>query len=198
MTIELLSPLIALAGVIISILVSAFVSARQSKLEIKKLRTELQMSYASKLVDKRMETYPVLFKLISEFEKVSKYGSLQKPMADKLLREILQWDSSHSLFMGSYAIRKYTWFRKFIFSLTKMSKKEFEIYVSQDENKKVIVRQIRDLEFALKQDLGVFVVDFPDMDKNLSSNSEVSDLVYKQLKRNTVVPVNPAESQPKN
>src|SRR5215217_3936732 len=101
MTIELLSPLIALIGVLISIFASAFVSTRQSKIEIKKLRTELQMAYASKLVDKRMDTYPILFKLISDFEKACKYRMVQKPEADKLLKDVLQWDSSYSLFMGS-------------------------------------------------------------------------------------------------
>jgi hypothetical protein len=179
MTLELLSPLIALAGVVISIIASVLVSARQSKLEIKKLRTELQMSYASKLVDKRMEAYPVLFKLISDFEKASKYRIVQKPEADKLLKDILEWDSSSALFMSSNAIRKYTLFRKFIRSLTDMPKKEFDIYVSDDENRQLIARQVREVEIALKQDLGVFVVDFPDVDKNLGSYSEYSELVHK-------------------
>ena len=92
MTLEQLSPIIALAGVVISIVASVLVSARQSKLEIKKLRTELQMSYASKLVDKRMEAYPLLFKLIIDFEKSAKYRVAQKADADKLLKNILEWD----------------------------------------------------------------------------------------------------------
>ena len=73
-------------------------------------------------------------------------------------------------------------FRKFIRSLTEMPKKEFDLYALDDENRKAMARQVRELEIALKQDLGVFVVDFPDVDKNLSSYSEYSELVHKRGK----------------
>ena len=180
MTIELLSPLIALAGILISILASGFVSSRQSKIEIKKLRTELQMAYANKLVDKRMETYPVLSKLISDFEKAFKYGMIQKPVVDKLFKQILLWDSSYAVFMSSHTIRKYVKFRNFIFSLKELPKKDFDDFFSNQETRKSAVHQIRELEIGLQQDLGVFVVDFPDVDKNIISYTEVSELVHKR------------------
>lgn len=183
MSLELLTSLIALAGVVISILASAFVSSRQSKIEVKKLRTDLQMTYVSKLIDKRLEAYPALFKPISDFEESLKYGSRQKSSADKLLKSILEWDASHVLFMSSNAIRKYVKFRKLIRTLREMPKAEFDNHVLIEENRKAIVRQIRELETALKQDLGVYVIDFPDVDKNFSSYTEVSELVHNPKKR---------------
>lgn len=178
MPIELLSSLIALAGVLVSILVSAFVGSRQSKIEVKKLRTDLQLTYVSKLIDKRLEAYPALFKPISEFERVLKYGTRQKSAADKLLKALLVWDASQVLFMSSNAIRKYVNLRKLIRTLCAMSKAEFDNYVSIEENRKAIVRQIREMEIALKQDLGVYIIDFPDVDKSMSSYAEVSELVH--------------------
>ena len=183
MSIELLSPLIALGGVLISIFASAFVSSRQSKVEIKKLRTELQMTYVSKLIDKRLETYPALFKPISEFEENLKNGPRRKSSADKLLKVMLEWDSSSALFMSSYAIRKYVKLREIIRTLSKISKVEFDERVSIKNNRDSIVLQIREFEIALKQDLGVYVIDFPDVDKKFSSYTEVSEHVHNSKKR---------------
>lgn len=152
---ELLSPIVALAGVIISILASAFVSSRQSKLEVKKLRTGLQMTYVSKLIDKRLEAYPALFKPISEFEENLKNGIRRKSSADKLLKMMLA------------------------------SKVEFDEHVSTKENRDSIVLQIREFEIALKQDLGVYVIDFPDVDNNISSYAKVSELVHNSKRKSS-------------
>src|SRR5688572_25550686 len=107
MSTELISSLIALSGIVISILASSFVNARQTKIEIKKLRTEMQLTYASKLIDKRMETYPSLYKLISDFEKLIRFGNLTKQGTDKFFKEILQWDSANAIFLSGYTASTY-------------------------------------------------------------------------------------------
>lgn len=179
MSTELLSSLIALAGIVISILASSLLNARQTKVEIKKLRTELQLAYASKLIDKRMETYPLLFKLISSFEKVIRFGDLTKADTDKFVKEILEWDSSNAIFMSGHTVKTYAKFRSFMLPITKMSKSEFTQAYSTETEKRAIVEEIRKVETAIKQDLGVYIVEFPEVDRNLTTYSDVEELSKK-------------------
>lgn len=186
---ELLPSLIALAGVAVSIIASVLVSVRQSKIEIKKLKTDLQMAYANKLVDKRMEAYPILFKLMSNFEKAIRSGTVDTTTVNTLLDNISDWNSSYSLFTSSYTIRRYIYFRSSIEWLKQNpdvdpprqnSDAEIKSQLLDKELRKEMIGYMRELETALKHDLGVFVVDFPYADKDASTYSEVSELYHKQ------------------
>lgn len=179
MSTELLSSMIALAGIVISILASTLLNARQTKVEIKKLRTELQLAYASKLIDKRMETYPILFKLISSFEKLIRFGNLTKMETDKFVKEILEWDSSNAIFMSGHTVKTYAKFRSFMMPIARMTKTEFTEAYSTEAAKRTIVEEIRKVETAIKQDLGVYIVEFPDVDRNLTTYSDVEELSKK-------------------
>jgi len=179
MSIEVLSALIALSGIVISILTSTLVTARQTKVEIQKIRTELQLAYASKLVDKRLETYPILFKLISNFDKRIRFGNLTKPETDRFFREMLEWDSSNALFMSGHTVKTYAKFRSFLRTITKLSKAEFIETFSTETAKRTIVEELRKVETTLKQDLGVYVVEFPQVDKDLTTYSDIEELSKK-------------------
>lgn len=51
---------IALTGITLSALTSFYISTRQSKIEIRKLRDEYSHRYAGKVFEKRLESYPKL------------------------------------------------------------------------------------------------------------------------------------------
>jgi hypothetical protein len=179
MSSELLPSLIALAGVAVSVLASSYLSARQTKIEIKKLRTELQLAYASKLIDKRIETYPVLYKLISDFQKLIHSGKLTKQETDKFVGKMLEWDSTNAIYMSGHTVKTYTKFRSFILPIVRMTKPEFAESYNTEVAKRMIIEELRKVEIALKQDLGVYIVEFPDIDRNLTTYSEVEELSEK-------------------
>jgi hypothetical protein len=53
--------IIALLGVLLSIIASLFVSIRQYRTESQKIRSEYLHLYAGKLFDRRMDKYPIIF-----------------------------------------------------------------------------------------------------------------------------------------
>ena len=78
MSIEIVTALIALGGVFLSVVVSLITNSRQTANELAKLRTEIQQSYAGKLLEKRLEIYPQTYMLLSDFAKKLEEGTFTK------------------------------------------------------------------------------------------------------------------------
>jgi hypothetical protein len=81
--------------------------------------------------------------------------------------------------MSGHTVKTYAKFRSFMLPITKMSKEEFTKAYSMQEAKRTIVEEIRKVETALKQDLGVYIVEFPEVDRNLTTYSDVEELSKK-------------------
>lgn len=162
MPVEILVALIAFIGVVLSVLASLFASLRATRTEVEKLRGELQQTYTGKLLERRLDTYPDLYKLISDFLKEIQFGTLTKPKLDKLLTEIIEWDSSHAIFLSMSAGSKLYDFRK---KLSTELASTIDETLTGEEFLKDMRKQIEELEVALKNDLGIYVVEFSDFNK---------------------------------
>jgi hypothetical protein len=58
MPVEIIVALVALAGVLVSVVASVLTSVRLVNVELQKLRTEIQQTCAGELLKKRLRVYP--------------------------------------------------------------------------------------------------------------------------------------------
>lgn len=101
MSTEITVALIAFCGAVLSIIASALISTRQTNIELQKLRTEIRQTYADKLLEKRLEVYPALYFLLSDFLKsILKLRIVSKESISKLRAEIDDWDSKHAVLLS--------------------------------------------------------------------------------------------------
>ena len=180
MSTEIITAIIAFSGVVISIVASITVSLRQTTIELRKVRTEIQQTYMNKLLEKRIEKYPSLYKLLSDFDKSIRYGNLRKKDVDELFKKILAWDSENAIFLSGQAVKTYVAFRIVLSKVVKLSEKDFHQNFIINNEKKQLLAQANEVEVALKNDLGIFVVEFPDTDKGIRSYQEANVMAEKK------------------
>ena len=153
MSSELVASLIALFGVIASVLVSFFVGQRQMKTQIDSLRIQVEQTYTSKLYEKRLEVYPLLFEIMSSFsKKIRDRGDITKKTLDDFVSQFNEWDSKHSIYTSELTLRQLIRMLRLIKSYKKSSEAKF----SKRKLTSELLPQMLDLELTLKTELGVF------------------------------------------
>ncbi len=172
---EVVAAMIAFVGGIVSVAVSLYISLRQTRSELQKLRTEIQQSYAEKLLAKRIEVYPGLYHLLSDFTKgVRESGAVSKAAVKELQTKIADWNSKYAVFLSEDA-NEFDWrFRKRLAELVSKTegdfKREFENPTALSE-----LTQIADkVKLGLKTDLGIFSVELPEGTKKYKSFEELA------------------------
>ncbi len=172
---ELQIALISLSGVLISVLVSVFISLRATNTELQKLRTEIQQTYMNKVLEKRIETYPALYCLLSDFAKKSWLEPFSKKEITSLYRDTNGWHSKYSiLFSAQTNVVSY----RFFGVLRELLKKKF----SSDEVHEFVNGALAEFELALKSDIGIYVVEFSDPQKRFHTYTDLTNAVSKQNK----------------
>lgn len=167
---EIVIALISLGGVVLSVLISFLTSLRLTRTELEKLRSEIKKTYADRLLSKRLETYPSLYYLTSNFIKEIQYGSVDNLLLDEFRTQLIEWDSRNAIFLSSYASRKiYSLRRRLVTELKQLTDEELK---NQDLLKD-LRNQVESLEVALRNDIGVYVVEFSDPDVRFSSFKEI-------------------------
>lgn len=173
MSTEIVVAFIAFLGVAISILSSVFISRKQTVLELQKMRTEIRQTYAGKLLERRLDIYPEMYRILSDFTKKIESGEFTKAALQQFKNEIDSWDSKHAiLFSGPTNITAYR-FRKELRRLTNLTDNEFNNGFESEDAISDFRHKIGNYELALKSDLGIYVVDSGDTSKRIES--------YKQL-----------------
>jgi hypothetical protein len=114
MSTAIVTAIIAFTGVVASVVASLFTSKRQADIEVQKLRAEIRQTYAGKLLEKRIDVYPALYKLLSDFDKMLRLDKVSRSVVEELLRQIFEWDSENALIMSGYAGRILYEFRKLL------------------------------------------------------------------------------------
>jgi len=173
MSIELVTSLIALGGVLLSVVVSLITNSRQTANELTKLRTEIQQSYAGKLLEKRLEVYPQTYLLLSEFGKKLELGAFTKRDLELLYKKLNELDSTASILFSGHTGNIAFHLRRFLTELLKLTIDE----IKKPEKIKEIKKRIGEFELALKSDLGIYVVEFADPSKRFSSYGDVHKAV---------------------
>jgi hypothetical protein len=175
MSIEIVTALIALGGVLLSVIVSLITNSRQTANELAKLRSEIQQSYAGKLLEKRLEVYPHTYALLSEFAKKLETGTFTIKDLESLYKDVNELNPKTSIFFSAHTGDVSFWFRKTLRDLLKLTIEELKTPEKLGEIKKIVSR----FELSLKSDLGIYVVEFSDPSKRFSSYSETHQAVIK-------------------
>ncbi len=146
---DLFAPLVALGGVILSVLFSYLASKRSIDNELRKLRIEAQRAYDSKVLESRISTYPQLYFLLSDLAKTTRRSGFSNDMLEAFIAKVDDWDSRNSLFMSLHTASTCYEFRAFIRQVIPTLVAEL---AKVDRN---FLDRIGMLEFALKSDLGI-------------------------------------------
>lgn len=167
---EIVIALISFTGVVLSVLISFLTSSRLTRTELEKLRSEVKKTYADRLLSKRLETYPGLYYLASNFLKEIQYGSVDNLLLNEFRTQLIEWDSKNAIFLSSYASRKlYSLRRRLVRELKQLTDEELK----DQDLLKDLQKQVERLEVALRNDIGVYVVEFSDPDVRFSSFEEI-------------------------
>jgi hypothetical protein len=156
---------ITLVGVAVGVVASWNNSSRIAKTETQKLRIEIQQTYAGKLLEKRLETYPSLYRYLSDFVKLIEFQTVSKVSLQELRTNLETWDSQYSLFFSGYTTDRFHEFRVFVAEISQMPDEDVRKIFSETDGKTALKRRIAEVELALKADLGIYIVEFPEASK---------------------------------
>jgi hypothetical protein len=167
--------LIGVCGVALSAAVSWAVSAYQVRASIQKIRLEMQRIYAERLLDARLERYESAYAAIEKTAKGVQRRTTTHLEFQKFCSLIDDWHTSHGFVLSSGTNgRFYTQIRK-LKRISESSEAAFRERLADHPKRRELVRDLWVLELALKNDLGVFEVEFFDPSKRFSSYAEVDE-----------------------
>ena len=172
---EIIVSLIALIGVLISALVSLFISKAEVNSRIKNLRYEIQQTYAANLQEKRMEVYPALYTLLSEFTNRIQNRTLSLDWLKGFYADLCEWDAKHALFLSARTNGLAYKFRRFIRNISETNSTALEQRLKTPEKRQQLIRKAWELELALKNDLGIFQVEFFNPEKIFDTYDDISE-----------------------
>lgn len=175
MSSELITSLSTLVGVIVSVLVSLWINSRQTANELTKLRTEIQQSYADRLLEKRLEVYPQTYAALSDFSKKLELGKVSRVEFQELRDRVADLDSFSAILFSGHTGNAAFFFRQFMNKVLASHDSIFDDQETLANVKKII----SEFELSLKSDLGVYVVDFADPEKRFVDYDDVYNEVKK-------------------
>lgn len=153
MSTEILASILALSGIVFSVLISYLSSRLQIKNELQKLRIEAESAYTSKLFEKRFEVYPKLFEITSSFAKKIRSGETTLPDYDSFVQQMYEWDNKNSIFVSPITLQELVEMLQLIRKSNKAFRKNG---ISKKDLREEFIPQLTDLELSLKTELGVF------------------------------------------
>jgi hypothetical protein len=182
---EIAVALIALAGVVFSVIVSVLVSMRQTNTELERLRVEIRQIYTDKLVEKRLEVYPAFYALLSSFAKeVSDHGVVTNEGVVTLRAQLSKLDSKCALLFSSHTGHIAYNFRLWLKELAQQPDQELRQMYQTPESIREIRHKVDEFEVALKSDIGIYTVELSDTSPDFQSYKEVnSELARKKTHR---------------
>ena len=157
---EVIAAIIALTGVVLSIVISFVTSRRAIQLELRKLRLQAQQTYESKLLEIRLAVYPEVYSYLSSFIKEAQRNLLSKTAVETLLSKLDEWDSKNSIYLSGDASNTLYDFRAELFGLLKESDEELTRKFRSIDFLCKLRDQIVECELALRCDLGIYGLDF--------------------------------------
>jgi hypothetical protein len=182
MSMEITVALISLVGVVFSILVSLIAGRRVANIEMQKLRLEIQQTYASKLIERRLEVYPEITSLLSKLVKTIRFTSLTQETFQEFRNQFEELDTNYSVLFSAKTGIIFHKFHNTMVEISKLSDSDIRKKFDSEIEIEKFQRQIGKVELALKNDLGIYVVEFSDPNKSFEDYDEISIAVTKPAK----------------
>jgi hypothetical protein len=167
-------PFISLSGILISALISWFISKNQVSASIDKIRYDLQNTYVQALQNERIKQYPQLFSAVETYVKEIQTRSITFDKVRTFYKSIDDWHTGNGLLLSFDTNRRiYKLLRKQRQICT--SKEDAWINrINNDKKRQELIRDAWEIELGLKNDIGVFQIEFFDPDKKLRSYNEMN------------------------
>jgi hypothetical protein len=146
---------ISVLGVIISVMVSVIITRQQNKVELEKITRQLEQAYAKSLFDKRVETYPQLYYLLSNYSKTIQYNKQNVKNLIELRDEIDDWNSHYGLFFTSSTGKLSGTFRGYLKTILAEGAKS----IIKDEDWNNIRRMLYHFEKSIRAEIGVATIE---------------------------------------
>ena len=184
MDVNLVSALIALTGIVLSALTSFYISTRQSKIEIRKLRDEYSHRYAGRVFEKRLEAYPKIVEpLVVFFQKVNLFKikrdkRYQTKVEDirNLLQVLLDWDAQNAILYSVELQNLMHDTHRNLYKIINRPNDELRDLVTDDAFLIELRNELFKLFLALKNDLGIYSFESPAVITGFKSPNTVKDL----------------------
>jgi len=180
MQVDILTAIIALLGVLLSAFISYRVSLRQTKIEFDKHSEQIKQEFSRRLFEKRMSVYPELYSFLSNFGKSLVFGTPSKKDLELLFSQIQNWDSLNAILFSAPTGLPVYHLRIKIYELLKKPESELSKILNSPEDQKNLIREIQEVELALKTELGIYAIESPTKIKDFASYKtyrEVTDSI---------------------
>lgn len=168
---------VALIGVVLSVIASLFVSRWQTKTEILKLRSELEQIYAEDILKKRLEIYPGLYSALAGVVRLIEFNEFSRSDLVELQSQMEDWVENNGLLMSGNTGLTFHLFRLKLRKLLKIENEEFREQAKNVAFLREVRNSIQEMELALKTDLGIYVVEFPEENQKFKSYREIEDFL---------------------
>ncbi len=166
--------IIALLGVLISVVASVIVSIRQFRNESQKLRNEYLHLYAGKLFDKRMIAYPQIFEpVVFIIERINLSKPISPDELEKFGNKLLDWNPKNSHLLSAHSEQL---MHRLYIDLNSMTKEERETLANNHNSLKELKGKLLEFYLALKGDLGVYALVSPSVITEFKAPVSIKDV----------------------
>jgi len=170
---ESIAAIISLIGVGLSIYFSVRASRMQTDVELNKLKQENKLAYTPQILEKRLERYPQLYRIISTYQNRIRVEGISSKNLGALYEDMLEWEYENAILVSSRTKMILLDLYKQIRNMIRDKEKDPSM-----QGRKEVIRCLSQLELNLKGDLGIFVVEFPEGDKDyFDSYLDLADAV---------------------
>ena len=117
--------IISIISGIITLITSVLITTIKNRSELLKIHVELEQKYATSLFEKRLNVYPTLFKILSDFNKLIEYNIQTKDKLLELQKNLDEWNNEYAILLTTTSSRMAYSYRYYLIDLfQKYSKKD--------------------------------------------------------------------------
>ncbi len=157
-----------------SLLTAYFTTLKTIRTEKDKINSNTQLAYSNKILDKRLEVYPQFYSLISDIAKKLFYDSCTFEDLQEFQKNLDALDSKYVIFFSSLSTAEMGNLRRLLRNIIKL-----KTYPLIDETKTHFFQALGNVENSLKQDIGIYIVEFDDPERKIDTYS------YQNVNRQT-------------
>jgi hypothetical protein len=143
--------------------------------EVERLRFEIQRSYATNLNNKRLEVYPTLYRLLNDYTLSIQTRSLSFEKLKTLHDEVSEWYGQNGLILGARTNSLLYVFLRTIRGIVRKSETAFANRLDSSGKRKQLILEAWNIQIGLKNDIGVYQVEFHNPKTRFSSHREIDE-----------------------
>ncbi|HTE23669.1 hypothetical protein [Flavitalea sp.] len=155
----------AIATVITSLLTAYFTTLKTIRTERDKIRSNVHLAYSNKILEKRLEIYPLFYALMSDLAKDIFYNTCTLDKIQKFQKHLDMLDSEHVIFFSGVSTVELGKLRRFLKNIL------FHKTALTIDQLSELKGLLGDVENSLKRDIGIYIVEFNDPEGKLETKT---------------------------